>query len=315
MPPLVSILIPSFNHGRYVKRCIDSVINQDHDNIELIIIDDGSSDDSVKVIEGMAQVCRTRFTRFLFRARGNFGLSETINEALEWSKGSYFSAIASDDVLHVNKTSSLLAQIEGEEDVAGIFGGCQMIDSTGAIVSVLRPMPKYYSFEDVLTNRHIIVAPSQLLRLQALRDVGGYPRDLLIEDWYMWLALAKSGYKLKVVPDILVQYRQHDFNSFKNASKMYEARRAILSNYKFHPLYQFSMSQTCVSAAIDISRTSKVQSAKYLVDAMMHSRRILLTRMFISGFSRLFIPNYVVVLLSRLKRWMRLKQLIIPRAW
>ena len=94
--PLVSVVIPCYNHEKFVQDCIQSVIDQTYPNIELIIIDDGSKDGSVEKIQEMIVACEQRFTRFEFRHRQNKGLSATLNEALEWCNGVYLSAIASD---------------------------------------------------------------------------------------------------------------------------------------------------------------------------------------------------------------------------
>ena len=80
--PLVSIAIPSYNHEIYVQECIRSVIDQDYRNIELIIIDDGSTDNSVEKIEELIPLCKKRFVRFEFLCRENKGLSATLNEAI-----------------------------------------------------------------------------------------------------------------------------------------------------------------------------------------------------------------------------------------
>ena len=114
LPPLVTIAIPSYNHGRYVQACIESIIEQDYENIELIIIDDGSTDDSVLRIGEMVARCRARFQRFEFLPRSNKGLCATLNEALEWARGFYFAVSDSDDVLLPSKTSVLLSHIFGE---------------------------------------------------------------------------------------------------------------------------------------------------------------------------------------------------------
>lgn len=313
--PLVSMLIPSFNHGHYVQASIESIIAQDYKNIELIIIDDGSTDDSVLKIESMAPMCTTRFTRFEFRSRANKGVTATLNEALEWSRGTYFAGIASDDVLHVNKTSFLLSQLERDENLAGVFGGCEFIDQTGSVVGQLSPLPGYYTFDDIIARKHVIVAPCQLLRLKLVKEVGCYPVGLYVEDWYMWLSLTKSGYKLKVVPDQLVQYRQHDFNVSKNALKMFESRKWVLDCFKVHPLYGPAMAKVHISAAIDFSCVSRKRSAEYLIAAVAYNREIVFTRAFLSGFIRLFLPSIFVKTLARVKLWFNINGIGIRHSW
>jgi alpha-1,3-rhamnosyltransferase len=313
--PLVSMVIPSFNHGQYVQACIKSILAQDYKNIELIIIDDGSTDDSIYKIDNTVRACTNRFVNFEFRSRPNKGLAATINEALEWARGTYFAAIASDDLLHTNKTSSLLAHIEREEDVAGVFGGCEFIDQAGLVFGGLSPLPAYYKFDDIIARGHVIVTPSQLLRLKLVREVGCYPAGLYIEDWYMWLALTQGGYKLKVVPDQLVQYRQHESNISKNALKMLQSRKWILGCFKDHPLYEHAMAQIHVAAAIDFSCNSKKRSAGYLIKAAAYSWKIVFKQAFLSSLTRLFMPCFLVKAMSRVKLWLRSNIIGVRHSW
>jgi alpha-1,3-rhamnosyltransferase len=96
---LVSVIIPSYNHALYIEECITSVINQDYKLIELIIIDDGSTDISVDKINLLVDVCKNRFLRFKFIARENRGLAQTLNEGLQWCEGEYIQCLASDDLI------------------------------------------------------------------------------------------------------------------------------------------------------------------------------------------------------------------------
>jgi len=313
--PLVSMLIPSFNHAQYVKACIESIIAQDYRNIELIIIDDGSADCSVEEIERLVPACADRFPRFEFRSRPNKGLAATINEALEWARGKYFAAIASDDLLHPTKTSSLLAHIDPDENIAGVFSGCEYINQTGSVVGRLTPLPAYITFDDIITLKHSVVASSQLLRLKSVKEVGCYLVGLYIEDWYMWLSLTKGGYKLKVVPDILVQYRQHESNISKNALKMFESSKWILGVFKDHPLYMLSMAQIYILAAINFSCISKRQSAGYLIEAVIYKHSIVFTLPFMSGVARLFVPCFVLKTFWRAKAWCHINIIGVRHSW
>lgn len=305
--PLVSIVIPCFNHAAFVRQCIASVIAQDYENIELLIIDDGSSDGSAAVIESLLPACEQRFVRFEFRSRPNEGLASTLNEGLSWAQGEYFSALASDDVLLPEKTSRLVDGISGEPDVAGIFAGCEYIDADGGLIGSETAAPAYFDFEAVIRHRHFIQATTQLLRTGCLREVGGYLQGVYIEDWYMWLKLTESGYRLKNIPDVLARYRYHAANISKDRLKMFEARKHILGHFKSHRLYPVGMSTMCIWAAIDFSCTSKIRSMRCLFQALSADPGCLFTRYFAKGVLRWLTPSFVVRHSDSLKaRWPRL---------
>jgi len=299
--PLVSMVIASFNHAQYVRASIRSVTEQDYDNIELIVIDDGSTDNSIARIEEMIPECQARFRRFEFRARPNKGLTETLNEGLAWARGPYFACLASDDVLFPQKTSTLVSEIQAAPDLAGVFGGCVLIDSAGQIVGTQRPRAVVYCFADILASNHWIVASCQLLRRDAVLQAGGYPRGLNIEDWYMWLKLTEHGAGLKVVPDVLVQYRQHETNLSRDAKKMLEARKMILDRFTDHAGIQFAKGKVFLAAAIDFSRSSKPESFGYLVSALEQHLPILFTARFWNACARTVTPVVVLDALKKMK--------------
>lgn len=313
--PLVSMLIPSFNHAGYIKECIESVMAQDYPEIELLIIDDGSTDGSPDVIASLVPQCRNRFKRFEFRPRENRGLALTINEGIAWADGTYFAAIASDDLLLPSKTRTLVAPLGRDASLAGVFGGCEFISEDGSPIGRLSPVATTCSFEDVILHRSIIVAPCQLLQLQAVRDVGPYPTDLYIEDWYMWLALTHAGKKLQVIPDVLVRYRQHATNISKNAPKMFEARKKILGTYRDHPLYPRSMAQIFVTAAIDSSSVDRRQTWHLLKSALAEYPPTIASGDFISAFLRFCAPRFVVRRLARARVWVRANLIRFRQTW
>lgn len=300
--PLVSMVIPSYNHDRYIQACIKSVIEQDYPNIELIIIDDGSTDGSRRKIEELVPACTTRFVRFEFRDRPNKGLAATVDEGLAWARGQYFAAFNSDDILLPAKTSTLLRSIADEPNVAGVFGGCEVIDADGAFIQSLQPRAAYLEFDDLLLRRrHLIVTPSQLLRTEAVRAVGGYPPNLFIEDWYMWLKLTDHGYRLKLVPDVLLRYRRHAGNMSKQAVKMYESRKMILGHFRGHLGIDLALARVSLMAAIDFSSTSKGRAFHYLLGSVREAPSILLTVRFLNALGRVLAPNLVLEALRRVR--------------
>jgi alpha-1,3-rhamnosyltransferase len=300
--PLVSLVIASYNHERYIHACIRSVIDQDYQNIELIIIDDGSTDNSCRRIEELVPACIARFVRFEFRNRPNIGSSATVSEGLAWARGQFFAGIASDDIVLPSRTSTLLRNIVDQPDVAGVFGGCELIDAEGTLIRSLRPREAYLGFDDLLLSKRVlIIAPSQLLRTEAVRAVGGYPPNIFIEDWYMWLKLTHLGYRLKTIPNVLVRYRQHSGNMSKQVVKMHESRRMILGQYPDHPGIDLALARLSLMSAIDFSSTSKQNALSYLIKSVREAPIIILTADFFNALCRVLAPNPLLELLRRVK--------------
>lgn len=230
--PLVSVIIPSYNHQDFVQHTIKSVLDQDHENIELIIIDDGSSDNSVEKIKEVVKDCERRFKRFEFRSRENRGLCRTLNEALEWCEGEYVSIVASDDIWLSDKTSKQIKLFSESENsnLAVISGKMISINSNGEIdnhSNSLSSKYKYYSFLDIYRGNSAINAPTAMIKMHCIKEVGGYNTDVIIEDFYMWLAITKLGYNILVVDDIYTQYRIHDNNTFSKIKLMHKSTKDI----------------------------------------------------------------------------------------
>lgn len=230
--PLVSIVIPCYNHEHFVKDCVQSIINQTYRNIELIIIDDGSVDNSILRIEEMINICNSRFNSFKFIKRENRGLCATLNEALSICNGKYFSAIASDDVLLDQKIQKQVEYLEKNLDCVAVFGGVNLIDKNSKFIKKIIPRDKDLSFHNIIMSNYAIFAPTQLIRMKSLLSLGSqpYPTHLKIEDWYMWLKLAQIG-KLKNIQEVFVGYRQHDSNTSKKIAIIQKGRVDVISEF------------------------------------------------------------------------------------
>ena len=130
--PLITAVVPIYNHERFVLECIRSIIGQSYPKIELIIVNDGSRDHSHDVVLTVIEECRRRFVHFEYINRENLGLSATLNQALGMASGKYFSALASDDVALPGKFSCLVEALESsDEGTAAAFGNASFIDEHG----------------------------------------------------------------------------------------------------------------------------------------------------------------------------------------
>ncbi|NKI48576.1 glycosyltransferase [Pseudomonas fluorescens] len=235
--PLVSMCIPVYNHERFVRASIKSVIEQSYKNIELIVIDDGSSDSSVDVITELLEECRERFVRFAFFTRPNAGVSATLNEGLEWSRGKYFSGLASDDAICPDKTNVLVEHLEKNPQCIGVFGSIHLIDDDGVRLG-FRRKPGVYNFRDVFLLRAEVPAPASMLRREELLKVEGFDVSTRIEDWEMWLKLTHTNNTyLEVLPDLLAEYRQHPANTWKQIDLMHQEQVKIIHRYADESLF------------------------------------------------------------------------------
>lgn len=273
--PLVSIVIPCYNHENFVQECIQSVIDQTYQNIELIIIDDGSKDNSVEKIQKMIPRCQERFVRFEFRHRPNKGLSATLNEGLEWCTGIYYSAIASDDLMCTRKTEIQVNYLNVYPESIGVFGYTALIDIKGNQLNDYIKNKKFKRnyFEDIFLSEYTILAPTQMCRLACIRRVGGYIQGYVIEDWLMWLKLTEKGGYLDTLPEILAYYRDHDNNTYKNISLMHNERLKILSLYRDHRLYKLALANEGVLFANELLAESLPLSLRYFFINIAKSHR------------------------------------------
>lgn len=266
--PMVSVVIPSYNHGPYIQATIQSVIDQDYENIELIVIDDGSKDASVEKISAMVSVCKERFKRFEFRARENRGLCATLNEAIAWCDGTYFSAIASDDLMKVCKTRVQVNYLQQHKNCTAVFGGMDVLDAAGQFIAQYKVKSEAYDFKKIFLMRQRICAPTQMIRTANLKAVCGYREDLAVEDWYMWLMLSAEFGTLDTVPTVLAGYRRHESNASKRIEAINVERVRIIDLFSSHPLYRRAKANALVNYAIDAQLYDKLRSISLLRDSI-----------------------------------------------
>lgn len=286
--PLVSVVIPCYNHAQFVQETIQSVIDQDYENIELIIIDDGSQDNSVAAIQEMVPACEERFVRFSFRHRENRGLCATLNEMLSWCQGHYFSACASDDLIYPYKISLQVDYLERRKDLVGVFGGIDLLEVNGNKRTIVKGKSEYF-FKDVFLHEFHLPAPTQLIRLANIKKVGGFNENLIIEDWSMWLSLTKDGCGLGYIKKPLAVYRKHANNLSGEVDKMYMGRIQILEEYKKSPFYLEGLSRVIVLYLSEKRDGSFIDKIGLIKKAISFSGKLLLKPFFYKNVIKSFL--------------------------
>lgn len=234
--PLVTILIPSYNHVAYIEKTIDSVMRQTYRAIELIVIDDGSSDGSSQLLPQLAAS-----KGFRLELQANQGLSRTLNTGIALASGKYICTVGSDDILMLDKIEKQVAFMEAHPEVAVCGGNQLVIDSAGIIVDKRQQFApqREFSFDDLfLGHKTLIAASSAMMRKDVLNAEGGYDPAIPLEDMYMWLKLSARGHRIVGLNDVLIYYRKHASNSYKNAAYMMSSMEKTYGLYVDHPQYE-----------------------------------------------------------------------------
>ncbi len=225
--PLVSVLIPSYNHADYIEAAIRSVWNQTYQNIELIVLDDGSEDSSPDLIRELEKMSPIPMSVIV---KENAGLCATLNQGLEIARGKYVSILASDDKYLEDKTQIQVNFMEGNTNCVLCFGRVIHLKEGGELEDdPIRPLSGNM-FEDLLFG-NFIPAVSCLARKSVFSKVGGFDENSAIEDWDMWLRIAEF-HEIQYVDHFLSYYRRHDNNFSSNLDKMELAKLGILNKWK-----------------------------------------------------------------------------------
>lgn len=232
--PLVSVIIASYNHAPYIEASIASVLAQTYGNIELLVVDDGSSDDSVERIRRLQEL-----HGFDFRAQANQGLSRTLNESIARARGELIVSFGSDDVMLPQRLALQVAYMQGKPEVGICAGNIEEIDADGRSRGAQRALPlRRLDFEDVFLNRKAgAPAPTLMFRREALERVGGFDPQIRLEDLYIQLKITRAGYFVDILGEVLAQYRVHGSNTYKNYRFMVDNVLRTYAQFSDHPAY------------------------------------------------------------------------------
>jgi glycosyltransferase involved in cell wall biosynthesis len=219
---LVSIIIPSYNHAAYLQSAIDSVLRQSHERMEVIVIDDGSQDNSLEILR---QIDDPRFKYF---AQENQGAHAAINRGLQLAKGEFLTILNSDDLFHPDRIKQLLSEFAREPQTEMVSSWIEIIDADGKSLGVkqgwhnMEPWPiahpelSFKTTDDFSLNLlmgNFVATTSNIMMRRNLYDrIGGMRNLRFTHDWDFVLRAA-AGARCKLVSEPLMKYRVHDTNT------------------------------------------------------------------------------------------------------
>lgn len=239
--PALSIILPVFNCARYLDAALESVRNQTFSDFECIVVDDGSSDRSLAIMQRQAK----QDARIRIISRENRGLVASLNEAISVARGTFLGRMDGDDICVADRFSRQISVLNQSPHVVGIGAAVDMVDSEGKRLKTYTPPEDHSEIVSELRagNGGAMIHPVVTFRMDAVREIGGY-RECFSgfgEDWDLFLRLSEIG-GLRNLPDILLKYRQHpkSYCRTRKASQRETLLKAVEQVRRKHQLPEFS---------------------------------------------------------------------------
>lgn len=263
--PLVSIGIPNFNYAHFVIQTLNSVAGQDYENIEIIIIDDFSTDNSNQVIKDWITNYKGNFKILFLKNSANSGLTKICNQLLKSASGKYIQFLDADDWILPGKISRQVALLEAANDTALVYSDVEIVNEKGKItgesylsrIGYEKSKMPDGNIHQQLFDFNFIPLPSVLIVRRLIDEAGGFDELLGVQDYYMWLKLTEN-YKAIYMHQSTAVYRVHSssmsnsiftnprsvdsvlaikYNYYKNSNKI--IRSKILTTIHYSSVYLY----------------------------------------------------------------------------
>jgi glycosyltransferase involved in cell wall biosynthesis len=263
--PLISIVIPNYNYAAYLKEAIDSALQQTYTQVEVIVVNDGSTDHSRDVIHLYGSQIKSAF-------QPNQGPSAARNSGITMATGDYLVFLDADDRLLPNAVDTLLESFTIHPDCGVIFGDSEIINVAGTPITLHTNDSETFTYEAFLFKNYILT-PEAMLRRQILNEVGYFnPAFLQGEDYDLWLRIAKK-FKIFHIPNVVAQVRIHTSSLSQNKVRLLTWERDVkLSQYDHTIRTRRAMADVCHRLAYECRMVNeKMLFRKYTIEAITYN--------------------------------------------
>ena len=220
--PKVTVYIPSYNYARYLEKAVESIHSQIYSNWELIIIDDGSTDETIEIAQKLKALYPADTK--VIRNDKPLGLFKCANIALKIARGEYFMRLDADDYLDESALLVMATYLNNNPDIALVYPNYTYVDQNGAFLHTENR--KKIGEEDILLDQPAHGACT-MVRKRVLKTVGGYTESNDAQDGYeLWLKIS-TRYQIANVTTPLFFYRQHANSLSRDSTKLLKSRRRI----------------------------------------------------------------------------------------
>ncbi|MDR7521381.1 MAG: glycosyltransferase [Armatimonadota bacterium] len=253
--PLVSVIMPVYNAAETIEEAVQSLLQQTYSDLEIIVVDDGSTDASISLIE------RYHDPRIRIVRQEHCGIVRTRNTGCAQARGTYLAVMDSDDVAHEGRIAAQVKFLERQPDVGLLGTHARFVHDDGREWLFTPPV------EDRALRRYLLwdnpfVHSSVMFRRQAFEETGGYTEGIVAnEDYRLWIRMARN-WRLGMIPQVLLTYRVRGTSASRAASR----QSALLARFgaqweaakMLGPWYQALPALGITGAAYLLSRTGRL---------------------------------------------------------
>lgn len=227
----ITVLMPVYNASLFLKEAIQSILDQTFKDFEFIIINDGSSDNSLQIIESFKDP-RIK----LVNNERNLGIIKTRNKGLQLAKGKYIANMDADDISLPTRLEKQFAFLENNPDVAILGSKLVLIDGNNYEIGIWPEDYGVVSDQDISETLPVVNCvgqPTVMMRRDVVTSI--MYNDLYIhnEDWGLWLDVLALNYRISKLPDVLLRYRQHNASTTVTTNKLGVNKKIISFKYKY----------------------------------------------------------------------------------
>lgn len=237
--PLISVIVPCYNHSQFIVEALESILNQSFINFECIIVNDGSTDNTEKVVLNWIQIDR----RFKYIYQENTGVSSARNTGISQSNGLYILPLDSDDKISDNYLENCLNILELNPGIKIVYGEAYKFGKSKKKWNL-----DEYNFEDLLYKNMIYC--TALYRKEDWVNVQGYDENLKddLEDWEFWINILKNGGEVLQISNCCFYYRVQDISrstesvlkndyGYKSRVYIFEKHLELYRKTNFYDMY------------------------------------------------------------------------------
>jgi len=222
--PLVSVVLPTYNYARFLPESVGSVLSQTYTHYEVIVVDDGSTDNTKDVLNPFMQKIR------YIKLEQNKGLPVARNTGIQSARGKYVAFIDADDLWLPEKLQTDIEYFETHPEVSMVYSKHINIDEKGRVVngSVKKQLPSGNVFTQLFSEQNFVIASSVVVRKNVFETTGLFDEQLFnCQDWDLWLRIA-FHFQVAGINKPLVKYRHNPHSLSKNRNNVLKYQKIVI---------------------------------------------------------------------------------------